>query len=422
MSRRRDYATTQRRGAQKHRKDNKKRTAGQNPNIMRHLFDNDNILWYNKCATKKYQKGVIKQMIPQSKPKSQCAPQQEQPQPLTRWTKLHRETLWAAAQLMRAAVNAPALAGRAHRMSNCSTYIEYEIALETGVIRLKRANLCRDRLCPTCNWRLAIRRAAEMQETIKAIATADPSAVGLLLTLTVRNCPSNRLRWTIQHISQSFTRLRKHRLFARKIMGYARSIEITYNPTTDTYHPHIHALLIVPKEYLNAPIPQAEYASMWQRAAALDYTPIVDIRRTYAPPTDTADETEQQQPEMQVITAPISELEKGTQEAVKYFVKPAALRAILASEDLDELAIALSGHRLIAYGGCIKDARAALGYTDTPTDTPSDETETDIIPAPNTELEKLAFTWCMSTSSYIRIDDDGIPMATDNEKSGGQTA
>ena len=83
-------------------------------------------------------------MIPQNIP--QRKPQQEELQPLTRWTKLHRETTWAAAQLMRAAVNAPALAGRAHRMTNCATYIEYEIALETGVIRLKRANLCRDRL------------------------------------------------------------------------------------------------------------------------------------------------------------------------------------------------------------------------------------------------------------------------------------
>lgn len=355
-------------------------------------------------------------MIPQNpeqckqpQPRSLCAPQ---PQPMTRWTKLHRETIWAAAQLMRAAVNAPTLAGRAHRMSNCSTYVEYEIALETGVIRLKRANLCRDRLCPTCNWRLAIRRAAEMQETIKYIATADPSAVGLLLTLTVRNCPADRLRWTIQHISQSFTRLRKHRLFARKIEGYARSIEITYNPVTDTYHPHIHALLIVPKEYLTAPIPQGEYARMWQKAAALDYLPIVDIRRTYAPPADDTAADDMSAPEMQVITARVSELEEGTKEAVKYFVKPAALRALLASEDLDELAIALSGHRLIAYGGCIKAARAALGYTDTPIDTPAEETETDIVPTPDTQLEKLAFTWCMSTSSYIRVDDNGLPMAT----------
>lgn len=355
-------------------------------------------------------------MIPQNT--NQC----KQPQPLTRWTKLHRETLWAAAQFMRAAANAPALAGRAHRMSNCSTFIEYEVSLETGVIRLKKANLCRDRLCPTCNWRLAIRRAAEMQETIKHIAEEDPTGVGLLLTLTVRNCPPDKLRWTIQHLSQSFTRLRKHRLFARKIAGYARSIEITYNPVTDTYHPHIHALLIVPQEYLRAPIPQGEYANMWQKAAALDYTPIVDIRRTYAPPADDTAADDMPANEMQVITARISELEEGTKEAVKYFVKPAALRALLASEDLDELAIALSGHRLIAYGGCIKAARAALGYTDTPTDTPADETEQDIMPSPDTALERLAFTWCMSTSSYVRIDKDGLPMPTDEDENGGHTA
>lgn len=359
-------------------------------------------------------------MIPQNT--NQCKQPQPQPQPLNRWTKLHKETIWAAAQLMRAAICAPALAGRAHRMSNCSTFLEYEISLETGEYRLKRANLCRDRLCPTCNWRLAVRRAAEMQETIKYIAAADPSAVGLLLTLTVRNCPADRLRWTIQHISQSFTRLRKHRLFARKIAGYARSIEITYNPITDTYHPHIHALLIVPQEYLNAPITWLEYAHMWQKAAALDYMPVVDIRRTYAPPTDDEAADDKPAPEMQVITARITDLEEGTKEAVKYFVKPSALRALLASEDLDELAIALSGHRLIAYGGCIKAARAALGYTDTPVDTPAEETETDIVPAPSTQLEKLAFTWCMATSSYVRIDDDGLPVATDTDTDGGQSA
>lgn len=358
-------------------------------------------------------------MIPQNT--NQC--KQPQPQPLNRWTKLHKETVWAAAQLMRAAICAPALAGRAHRMGNCSTFLEYEVSLETGEYRLKRANLCRDRLCPTCNWRLAVRRTAEMHETIRYIAAANPSAVGLLLTLTVRNCPADRLRWTIQHISQSFTRLRKHRLFARKIAGYARSIEITYNPVTDTYHPHIHALLIVPQEYLNAPITQTEYARMWQKAAALDYLPIVDIRRTYAPPADDTAEDDMPAPEMQVITARVAELEEGTKEAVKYFVKPSALRALLASEDLDELAVALSGHRLIAYGGCIKDARAALGYTDTPVDTPAEETETDIVPAPSTQMEKLAFVWCMSTSSYVRVDDNGLPMAAaEDEQDGGQSA
>lgn len=399
-------------------KEQQKARSGTNPDQTRHLFDNNPNLWYNNKRDQYYQREVIKHMIPQN------TNQRKQPQPMTRWTRLHRETLWAAAQLMRASLNAPALAGRAHRMTNCSTYVEYEVALDTGVIRLKRANLCRDRLCPTCNWRLAIRRAAEMQETIKYIATADPSAVGLLLTLTVRNCPADRLRWTIQHISQSFTRLRKHRLFARKIAGYARSIEITYNPVTDTYHPHIHALLIVPKQYLTAPITQAEYARMWQIAAALDYLPIVDIRRTYAPPTDDTAADDMPAPEMQVVTARISELEEGTKEAVKYFVKPAALRALLASEDLDELAIALSGHRLIAYGGCIKAARAALGYTDAPIDTPAEETETDIVPTPETALERLAFTWCISTSSYVRVDDDGVPIATDeqNGDDGGRTA
>lgn len=324
----------------------------------------------------------------------------------SKWRRMRIDAAYAGKALYAAAYAAPALMGRANRMAHCSENIIIEHNSATGENRVAHAALCRDRLCPLCSWRLAVKRTAEMQRTIDALLAQAPYK-GVMLTLTVKNCRREELRNTIRAISQAFSRLRKHRAWAREIVGYARSIEITYNPARDEYHPHIHALLLVPATYTANTITQAQFAAMWQTAANLPYTPIVDVRFTYSKDAGEPQDTDEERIEDALVqTDEIPAMRDGIIEATKYALKPSALRRILADEELADIALQLAGHRLIAYGGAIKGARAALGYTDA--DKPADEIDDIAIPAEGeTALHRLAYKWSTETQEYVFVTEVG---------------
>lgn len=288
-------------------------------------------------------------------------------------------------------------------MSQCSNELEFMYNPATGKTSIKRASLCRDRLCPICSWRLSVKRTNEMQQTITHLLSKK-TYKGIMLTLTVQNCSKDAIRDTIRHLCASYTRLSKHRAWKRYIRGSARSIEITYSPRNDDYHPHIHALLIVDDEY-RCELTQQDFAAMWRTAARLDYTPIVDVRYTYAKAEAAEDDTdEQNEAEAIMQTDKLAAMADGIVEATKYALKPSALRRILADEQLDSIATQLAGHRLISYGGDIKAARAELLYTDE--ESLKDETgDLPITEAGNTELHRLAYQWSTETQSYLLIED-----------------
>jgi plasmid rolling circle replication initiator protein Rep len=49
------------------------------------------------------------------------------------------------------------------------------------------------------------------------------------------------------------------------------------------FHPHVHILLLVDRNYFNKRhdlyIDQAEWSRLWVECRGLDYTPVVDLRR-----------------------------------------------------------------------------------------------------------------------------------------------
>lgn len=149
---------------------------------------------------------------------------------------------------------------------------------ETGEVvqRLDGVHFCRDRLCPLCQWRKSLVTASTLSRCLGWVDAEHPGLVPIFLTLTVRNCSSGELGGTIHALTDGWGRMVKDRRMRGRIAGYFRSVEVTYAAQADTWHPHIHAVLLVDAAYFSDPslyMDQAAWVTAWRRFARLDYDP-----------------------------------------------------------------------------------------------------------------------------------------------------
>ena len=113
-------------------------------------------------------------------------------------------------------------------MKDCSQRIEYTYCPDCGSMHLRRTNLCRDRLCPLCAWRLSLQRIGDMLQVIDYMTQQRGAQLSAaMLTLTVKNCQAKELGATIGQMLKAWDRLIKRRKVAKWVSGYARSIEVT---------------------------------------------------------------------------------------------------------------------------------------------------------------------------------------------------
>ena len=75
---------------------------------------------------------------------------------------------------------------RADRVAQCGSEIEFGI-LQDGSKKLVKANFCRDRLCPMCNWRRSLKLYSQVSQVMDVLESE--GYCFLFLTLTLRNCP-----------------------------------------------------------------------------------------------------------------------------------------------------------------------------------------------------------------------------------------
>lgn len=243
---------------------------------------------------------------------------------------------------------------RAILMDACGDYLVFghHVDEQTGETRkvLDAANFCRDRLCPMCQWRKSLVTFAQLSQLMDYIDLKHPGEfVPIFLTVTMRNVPSNALGRAITLILQSWSRMMgkaNRRKPWRVVAGWFRALEITYNAETGEWHPHIHAVLLVPTDYFTDPkkyIDHDGWVAEWRWALQADYDPSVDVRTIK---NDRAD---------------------AVAEVSKYAVKPGEW----VSDDYDVtdanvelLANELRGRRLTAFGGVMKEARAVLKQCD----------------------------------------------------------
>lgn len=108
----------------------------------------------------------------------------------------------------------------------------------------------------------------------------------IFITLTVRNCKKSEVSETVDLLLDSYHKLirTKNHQFAKRFEGIFRVLESTYNKKTKTYHPHLHLLVMVKKEYfkdIKKYLTKSKLIEIWQKALNVDYKPSVDIRATY---------------------------------------------------------------------------------------------------------------------------------------------
>jgi plasmid rolling circle replication initiator protein Rep len=170
---------------------------------------------------------------------------------------------------------------RSERIKNCGTFLEFTRELKTDVKRLTAANFCRERLCPMCQWRRSLKVFYQVSQVMDVAEQRQKKLVPLFLTLTMRNCDGANLADKLGEIFKGWNRFLNDRTIKPLIVGWFRSLEITYNKKRDDFHPHLHILLFVDKSYFKkgAYLKAIDWVKLWRRAAGLDYDPICDIRR-----------------------------------------------------------------------------------------------------------------------------------------------
>lgn len=271
---------------------------------------------------------------------------------------------------------------------SCAERLEYKVNTD-GSISLNKVWFCKNKLCPICNWRRALKHSYQASNVLDIAMKKHPKAQFLFLTLTVKNVPGSELKESLTDLTKSFDRLFRRAKVKKNLIGFMRATEVTYSEERDDYHPHLHILLMVKSNYFRGAdnyISQAEWSELWKKSAKLDYNPIVDVRKIK---TDGNSEDES--------------LYKAVLETAKYPVKP--IDSMDLSEDtrlkvVNNLYHGLYKKRQISYGGELKTIYKSLALD-------SLEDGNLINVNGNDNLEKTYNTvvakWFWDIKKYIRV-------------------
>lgn len=270
----------------------------------------------------------------------------------------------------------------AERIGDCSNWLQFALkAKDTGEINLKlfSARFCRVRHCPICQWRRSLMWRARFFKALPKVVEAYPKARFLFLTLTIKNCPLEELRTTLNRMNQAWQRLSQRKNFPA--LGFIRSLEVTRNKEDGSAHPHFHCLLMVDSSYFvgRKYLSQAKWTELWESCLRIDYTPIVNVKAV--------------KPKAGVENDSRNALFISICETLKYSVKEADL--IADSDWLLELTRQLHKTRAISVGGVLKeyiseDEPEDLIHADLDNEEVSDE---DI---------KLLFDWSQIVKRYTK--------------------
>jgi len=233
---------------------------------------------------------------------------------------------------------------KAMRIRFCGSVLSFLKNVETGEKKLHGADFCRERLCPMCQWRKSIKVFHQVSKVMDRTQEENKDIVPIFLTLTIRNCIGDDLPFTLDMLFKGWYQITKHRKIKRIVKGWFRALEVTYNKESNTFHPHIHAILIFDKSYFKSKdyMETVEWVQMWRTALKLDYNPVCDIRRI--------------------------KNEKGKYKAVaevaKYTLKDTDFVRddnALTDKLIEVLSTSLRGRRLFAFGGLLKQIAKQIG-------------------------------------------------------------
>jgi plasmid rolling circle replication initiator protein Rep len=170
------------------------------------------------------------------------------------------------------------------------------------------------------------------------------------------------------------------------VKGWFRALEITYNESSDTFHPHIHAIILVEKSYFKGKDYKTteQWVQLWQKSARLDYTPVCDIRKTRT----------------------VKGKRKEVAEVAKYALKDSDFLRAKEPELTDKLVGALStalhGRRMVAFGGVMKKIAEQLFSTDKPENGDLIHIDEEETIRKDIATTLISFRWNFGFANYVR--------------------
>lgn len=233
---------------------------------------------------------------------------------------------------------------KAMRVRFCGSALGFLKNLKTGEKKLYSADFCRERLCPMCQWRKSMKVFHQVSKVMDRAEQENKDIVPLFLTLTLKNCSGDDLKTTLDIVFKGWNLLWKQRKMERIAKGWFRALEVTYNKESDTFHPHIHAVLVVDKGYFKGKdyMETVDWVQTWKKVLKLDYDPICDIRKIKNGKGK----------------------HKAVAEVAKYTLKDTDFvhdDNELTDKLIEVLSTSLTGRRLFAFGGLLKQIAKQIG-------------------------------------------------------------
>ena len=286
-----------------------------------------------------------------------------------------------------------------YRVRDCGTFLEFKRYLNDNTIKLNQANFCKVRLCPMCSWRRSLKIYGQVSKVMDEVVKNEDLEF-IFLTLTTRNCEGQDLSNTIDNIFNAFNKMTKRVKYKKAIKGYFRALEVTHNLNImsdwfDTYHPHLHVILVVNKNYFKKPdlyINQEEWTTLWKQSLKVDYTPIVDVRRF-------------KDRNGKGIEKSIAETAKYTVKSDDYIIREDMTNEIIETMTDDAVYIldkALAHRRLTAFGGILKVYHKKLNL--------DDAEDGDLVNTDNEEIREdleyiiERYCWNIGYKQYLKVD------------------
>lgn len=209
---------------------------------------------------------------------------------------------------------------KADKIRACGNHIGF--TMENNLLKITKADFCRQRICNICAWRRQSKFVSILTPVLNAL-----SATGyqfLFATLTVENVSYSTLKQTIDLIMKAYNKFLGRTKINSAFSGIIRSLELSYNHNTNTFHPHLHLLIAVPEKYFTDTdryISQRMLCEIWKECLQVDYMPICDIRK-------------------------VNDQGKATVEVLKYALKPSKY-----TEAIKAFNTILKGRRLLSFSG-----------------------------------------------------------------------
>jgi len=100
-------------------------------------------------------------------------------------------------------------------------------AVNATKLRLKRANFCRARLCPLCNWRRSLKLRYHLGRVLNVVFSRDDSLRMLLLTLTEPNSSWDDFGSAIGRLLSAIGKLMRYKRVQAAVKHSFRALEVT---------------------------------------------------------------------------------------------------------------------------------------------------------------------------------------------------